>query len=284
MEAAGGDERVEFELGVAYAAQQCAELLRAGAPGIHFYALNRWPATRAILAALRAARPWERSDGQAAGVAAAVRARLDPPINSLQMPEFDYQGHRISYDEYGEGDRPLVLIHGLLMNRHMFDRLAPEMAARGNRVITIDLLGHGQSDRPPEMTNYSMAFFGQQVVALLDHLGIDQAVIGGTSLGRQHEPHRRQGRARAGAGNDDRDAGARQRADRGGGDLHPDHDRPALRRAPPEARGRGHQPDPSRELLPRHRARLAAAGPGALAGGAGGPLPRAPAPRITTSG
>jgi methylenetetrahydrofolate reductase (NADPH) len=59
MEAAGGDERVEFELGVAYAAQQCAELLRAGAPGIHFYALNRWPATRAILGALRAARPWE---------------------------------------------------------------------------------------------------------------------------------------------------------------------------------------------------------------------------------
>jgi methylenetetrahydrofolate reductase (NADPH) len=61
MEAAGGDERVEFELGVAYAAQQCAELLRAGVPGIHFYALNRWPATRAILAALQAARPWEET-------------------------------------------------------------------------------------------------------------------------------------------------------------------------------------------------------------------------------
>jgi len=45
-------------IGVAYAAQQCAELLRAGAPGIHFYALNRWPATRAILAALQAAKPW----------------------------------------------------------------------------------------------------------------------------------------------------------------------------------------------------------------------------------
>jgi methylenetetrahydrofolate reductase (NADPH) len=59
MEAADGDERAEFGLGVAYAAQQCAELLRAGAPGIHFYALNRWPATRAILAALQAARPWE---------------------------------------------------------------------------------------------------------------------------------------------------------------------------------------------------------------------------------
>jgi methylenetetrahydrofolate reductase (NADH) len=58
--AAGGDERAEFELGIAYAAQQCAELLLAGAPGIHFYALNRAPATRAVLGALRAARPWER--------------------------------------------------------------------------------------------------------------------------------------------------------------------------------------------------------------------------------
>jgi len=59
MEAADGDERAEFGLGVAYAAQQCADLLRAGAPGIHFYALNRWPATRAILAALQALKPWE---------------------------------------------------------------------------------------------------------------------------------------------------------------------------------------------------------------------------------
>jgi pimeloyl-ACP methyl ester carboxylesterase len=99
------------------------------------------------------------------------------------MPEFEHNGHRISYDEYGEGDRPIVLIHGLLMNRHMFDRLGPEMAARGNRVIAVDLLGHGLSDRPSEMSQYSMTFFANQVVGLLDHLGIDQAVIGGTSLG-----------------------------------------------------------------------------------------------------
>jgi pimeloyl-ACP methyl ester carboxylesterase len=99
------------------------------------------------------------------------------------MPEFRHQGWTISYEEYGEGDRPLVLIHGLLMNRHMFDRLAPEMAARGNRVITVDLLGHGRSERPPEMINYSMTFFAQQIVGLLDHLGIKRAVVGGTSLG-----------------------------------------------------------------------------------------------------
>jgi pimeloyl-ACP methyl ester carboxylesterase len=99
------------------------------------------------------------------------------------MPEFDYNGNRISYDEYGAGDRPLVLIHGLLMNRRMFDRLGPVMAERGNRVITVDLLGHGRSDRPAEMSQYSMTFFARQVEALLDHLDIDSAVIGGTSLG-----------------------------------------------------------------------------------------------------
>ena len=63
FEAAGGDAEQEFQLGVAYAAQQCAELLIAGAPGIHFYALNRAPATRAVLGALKASKPWERTRG-----------------------------------------------------------------------------------------------------------------------------------------------------------------------------------------------------------------------------
>jgi pimeloyl-ACP methyl ester carboxylesterase len=99
------------------------------------------------------------------------------------MPEFDYNGFRISYDEYGTGDRPLLLIHGLLMSRRMYDRLGPEMAKRGNRVIAIDLLGHGRSDRPADMSQYSMTFFARQVEALLDHLDLENAVIGGTSLG-----------------------------------------------------------------------------------------------------
>jgi pimeloyl-ACP methyl ester carboxylesterase len=99
------------------------------------------------------------------------------------MPSFTHEGHEIHYDEFGSGDRPIVLIHGLLMNNRMFDRLAPELAERGNRVITLDLLGHGKSSRPVEMWRYSMPFFADQVVALMDHLELDEAVVGGTSLG-----------------------------------------------------------------------------------------------------
>ena len=50
-----------LDFGVAYATLQCAELLAAGAPGIHFYTLNRSPATRAILSALKLSRPWEKA-------------------------------------------------------------------------------------------------------------------------------------------------------------------------------------------------------------------------------
>ena len=99
------------------------------------------------------------------------------------MGEFSFEGHRISYDEYGEGDRVLMLIHGLLMNSSMFERLAPELASRGNRVICVNLLGHGPSGGPHELPYYSMSSFADQVIALLDHLGVEQAVIGGTSLG-----------------------------------------------------------------------------------------------------
>jgi methylenetetrahydrofolate reductase (NADPH) len=55
------DHEAALQLGVAYAALQCADLLRSGAPGIHFYTLNRSTATRAILSALRAREPWREA-------------------------------------------------------------------------------------------------------------------------------------------------------------------------------------------------------------------------------
>ncbi|MCW2991639.1 MAG: metF [Solirubrobacterales bacterium] len=60
LHARAEDPEAVAEFGVGYAALQCAELLAGGAPGLHFYTLNRSPATRAILSALRLTRPWER--------------------------------------------------------------------------------------------------------------------------------------------------------------------------------------------------------------------------------
>jgi methylenetetrahydrofolate reductase (NADPH) len=61
LESRQDDPNAMQDLGVAYATLQCVDLLARGAPGIHFYTLNRSPATRAILAALRAAQPWTRA-------------------------------------------------------------------------------------------------------------------------------------------------------------------------------------------------------------------------------
>ncbi len=62
LELRAGDADAVVELGVSYATLQCAELLARGAPGIHFYTLNRSPATRAILSALKLLRPWVRRE------------------------------------------------------------------------------------------------------------------------------------------------------------------------------------------------------------------------------
>jgi methylenetetrahydrofolate reductase (NADPH) len=63
LEARADQPEAAQALGVAFATLQCAELLRGGAPGIHFYTLNRSPATRAILAALKLLRPWDKDTG-----------------------------------------------------------------------------------------------------------------------------------------------------------------------------------------------------------------------------
>jgi pimeloyl-ACP methyl ester carboxylesterase len=96
---------------------------------------------------------------------------------------FEHDGHRLVFDEYGAGERAVVLMPGLLFSRKMHRPLAEELATRGHRVLCLDLLGHGDSDRPEEMWEYSMDAFGRQTLGLLDHLGIEQAVLGGTSLG-----------------------------------------------------------------------------------------------------
>ncbi len=96
---------------------------------------------------------------------------------------FTHDGHTLAYDVVGDGDRTVVLTHGLLMSRKMHRPLSRRLAERGYRAVSLDFLGHGDSDRPATMTSYSMQEFGREIIALLDHLEVDQAVVQGTSLG-----------------------------------------------------------------------------------------------------
>ncbi|QRP49625.1 alpha/beta fold hydrolase [Amycolatopsis sp. FDAARGOS 1241] len=110
-----------------------------------------------------------------------VPARRTRPIEL--SGSFTVGGQRLCYTEYGTGDRVVVLMHGIMFTRRMHAPLARRLARAGYRVVTLDLLGHGDSARPAESWRYSMPAFGEQAVALLDHLELPSAVIGGTSLG-----------------------------------------------------------------------------------------------------
>ncbi len=96
---------------------------------------------------------------------------------------FTHDGHRLAYDSVGDGERTVVLTHGLLLSRKMHRPLSRRLAERGYRAVSLDFLGHGESDRPSEMTAYSMRGYGRQILALLDFLEVEQGIVAGTSLG-----------------------------------------------------------------------------------------------------
>jgi pimeloyl-ACP methyl ester carboxylesterase len=101
----------------------------------------------------------------------------------MRTESFDHRGRRLVYDDYGSGDRVLVYLHGLLLDAELNRGIAEALAAKGNRVVLLDLLGHGRSDSPAHASEYRIDSYAEQVVALLDHLGIRRAAIGGLSLG-----------------------------------------------------------------------------------------------------
>ena len=96
------------------------------------------------------------------------------------MPYAEVRGQRLYYEDSGGPDVPIVLGHGFLMDSDMF---GPQVAALGarRRVITWDQRGHGRTawDGDP-FTYWDSA---DDLAALLDHLGIEQAVVGGMSQG-----------------------------------------------------------------------------------------------------
>ena len=97
--------------------------------------------------------------------------------------DFRYHGLRLSYEVHGDGPQVLVYLHGLLLDGNLNRPLATALAEAGNRVVLFDLPGHGRSDKPRHASVHRMDSYADCVVALLEHLRLDTAVIGGVSLG-----------------------------------------------------------------------------------------------------
>jgi pimeloyl-ACP methyl ester carboxylesterase len=118
-----------------------------------------------------------------------LRAPKDLPddnpgtVSPFEVGQFVHDNLELYYEIHGQGPRVLIFLHGILMDANMNRRLAADLAARGNRVILLDMPGHGLSARPQRASFHRMDTYAGHVIALMDHLGIDQAVVGGVSLG-----------------------------------------------------------------------------------------------------
>ncbi len=99
------------------------------------------------------------------------------------LHDIDYRGHRVVYEVHGEGPKVLVFTHGLLLDALLNHAIATRLADLGYRVVLPELLGHGRSDKPQHAYEHRLDFYAEQILGILDDLGVDDAVVGGVSLG-----------------------------------------------------------------------------------------------------
>lgn len=134
---------------------------------------NRWP-RRSVEAVDLSTRP----------PLAGLRSRLERTARRpFTEHRFTVEGLDLHYEIHGTGDRTLVFLHGILLDAQMNRRLADDLAERGNRVVLLDLPGHGRSDKPRHAAAHRMDSYAAYVLALLDELGVEVAALGGVSLG-----------------------------------------------------------------------------------------------------
>lgn len=107
-----------------------------------------------------------------------------PPIYPVEQSYFFHGHYRLGYETYGPAQGTTVLlVHGILMDAYCNRDIAGALAAQGYRVILLDLLGHGRSDKPIKAAEHRVDFYAEQVLGLMDHLGLERAILGGVSLG-----------------------------------------------------------------------------------------------------
>ena len=91
-------------------------------------------------------------------------------------------GHALAYQEAGPSDAPVVvLLHGLASDADTWDKAIGPLAERGLRVLAVDLLGHGESDKPA--SSYLLSDFAASLADFLDALGVRSATLCGHSFG-----------------------------------------------------------------------------------------------------
>lgn len=105
-------------------------------------------------------------------------------LASVTTGRFWHDQAQIAYERWGRaGDPPVVLLHGILLDSGINRDLARRLVREGHEVVLLDFFGHGRSDRSSDPKDHRADFYAEQVLAVMDHLGLERAVIGGVSLG-----------------------------------------------------------------------------------------------------
>src|SRR3954464_13262760 len=94
----------------------------------------------------------------------------------------DSSGVALDVQVKGAG-RPVVLVHGFPDTKRLWSKQVPALVEAGHQVITFDTRGYGESDKPSDVDAYSIVFLAMDVVAILDHLGIERAHLVGHDWG-----------------------------------------------------------------------------------------------------
>ncbi|ULQ46334.1 alpha/beta hydrolase [Flagellatimonas centrodinii] len=105
-------------------------------------------------------------------------------LAAVTTGRFWYDDVQLAYERYGAHDAPaVVLLHGILLDSYLNRGMARKLVQEGFQVVLLDLLGHGKSDRSFDPKDHRADFYADQVLALMDHLQLERAVLGGLSLG-----------------------------------------------------------------------------------------------------
>ncbi len=97
------------------------------------------------------------------------------------MRQLELDGVALSYEEAGEGESPVLLVHGWCCDHTYFAPQLERFAERGHRVVAVDLRGHGESDEPHQ--RYAMQDFADDLAWMCQRLELAKPVVVGHSMG-----------------------------------------------------------------------------------------------------